>query len=57
MSLDTARRVLEIEADSVRRQIDNLGPGFVAAIAAIGFVAAGVSTCDDTTIRTFSVSP
>ena len=35
MSLDTARRVLEIEADSVRRQIDNLGPGFIAAIAAI----------------------
>ena len=35
MSLDAARRVLEIEADSVRRQIDNLGPGFLAAIAAI----------------------
>ena len=35
MSLDAARRVLEIEADSVRRQIDNLGPGFVAAIEAI----------------------
>src|SRR5215831_14222606 len=35
MNLDTARLVLEIEADSVRRQIDNLGPGFLAAIAAI----------------------
>jgi arabinose-5-phosphate isomerase len=35
MSLDAARRVLEIEADSVRRQIDNLGPGFLAAIEAI----------------------
>ncbi|HTR04862.1 MAG TPA: KpsF/GutQ family sugar-phosphate isomerase [Thermoanaerobaculia bacterium] len=35
MSLDAARRVLEIEADSVRRQIDNLGPGFVAAQQAI----------------------
>jgi len=35
MSLETARRVLEIEADSVRRQIDNLGPGFVSAIEAI----------------------
>ncbi|HEY1433976.1 MAG TPA: SIS domain-containing protein, partial [Thermoanaerobaculia bacterium] len=35
MSLDAARRVLEIEADSVRRQIDNLGPGFQAAIEAI----------------------
>ena len=35
MSLDAARRVLEIEADSVRRQIDNLGPGFQAAIDAI----------------------
>lgn len=35
MSLDTARRVLEIEADSVRRQIDNLGPGFLAAVEAI----------------------
>src|SRR5215472_2933495 len=35
MDLDTARRVLEVEADSVRRQIDNLGPGFVAAIEAI----------------------
>ena len=35
MTLDTARRVLEIEADSVRRQIDNLGPGFLAAVEAI----------------------
>jgi arabinose-5-phosphate isomerase len=35
MSLDAARRVLEIEADSVRRQIDNLGPGFLAAVEAI----------------------
>src|SRR5215510_5184442 len=35
MSLDAARRVLEIEADSVRRQIENLGPGFLAAIEAI----------------------
>jgi len=35
MNLDAARRVLEIEADSVRRQIDNLGPAFQAAIEAI----------------------
>ena len=35
MSVDTARRVLEIEADSVRRQVDNLGPGFLAALEAI----------------------
>jgi arabinose-5-phosphate isomerase len=35
MSFDAARRVLEIEADSVRHQIDNLGPGFLAAIHAI----------------------
>jgi arabinose-5-phosphate isomerase len=35
MTLDTARRVLEIEADSVRRQIDNLGPEFLLAIEAI----------------------
>jgi len=35
MTLETARRVLEIEADSVRRQIENLGPGFLAAIEAI----------------------
>ena len=35
MSLEAARRVLEIEADSVRRQIDNLGPAFLAAIEAI----------------------
>jgi arabinose-5-phosphate isomerase len=35
MSLEAARRVLEIEADSVRRQIDNLGDEFLAAIDAI----------------------
>ena len=35
MTLDTARRVLEIEADSVRRQVENLGPGFLAAVEAI----------------------
>jgi arabinose-5-phosphate isomerase len=35
MSLDAARRVLEIEAESVRRQIENLGPGFLAALEAI----------------------
>jgi len=35
MSLDIARRVLEIEADSVRRQVDNLGPSFLAALEAI----------------------
>jgi arabinose-5-phosphate isomerase len=35
MTLEAARRVLEIEADSVRRQVDNLGPGFLAAIEAI----------------------
>ncbi len=35
MTLDTARRVLEIEADSVRRQIDNLGAEFLAAVEAI----------------------
>ena len=35
MTLDTARRVLEIEADSVRRQVDNLGAGFLAAVEAI----------------------
>ena len=35
MSLDIARRVLEIEADSVRRQLDNLGPSFLAALEAI----------------------
>ncbi len=35
MSLEAARRVLEIEADSVRRQIDNLGPEFLHAIEVI----------------------
>ncbi len=35
MTLEAARRVLEIEADSVRRQIDNLGPAFLRAIEAI----------------------
>jgi len=35
MSLDTAREVLRIEADAVRRQIDNLGPQFLRAIEAV----------------------
>jgi arabinose-5-phosphate isomerase len=35
MSLDTAREVLRIEADAVRRQIDNLGPEFLRAIDAV----------------------
>lgn len=35
MTLDAARKVLEVEADSVRRQIDNLGPAFLEAIDAI----------------------
>ena len=35
MSLDAARRVLEIEADAIRRQIDNLGPEFARAVEAI----------------------
>lgn len=35
MVLDSARRVLQIEADSVRAQIDNLGPSFVAAVEAL----------------------
>jgi len=35
MSLDTAREVLRIEADAVRRQIDNLGPEFLRAIEAV----------------------
>ncbi len=35
MTLDAARKVLEIEADSVRRQVDNLGPEFLRAIEAI----------------------
>jgi arabinose-5-phosphate isomerase len=33
--LETARRVLQIEADSIREQIDNLGPAFVRAIEEI----------------------
>jgi len=33
--LDTARRVLQIEADSIREQIDNLGPSFVRAVEEI----------------------
>lgn len=35
MSLDAAREVLRIEADAVRRQLDNLGPGFLRAIDAV----------------------
>jgi arabinose-5-phosphate isomerase len=35
VNLAAARRVLEVEADSVRRQIDNLGPDFLRAIEAI----------------------
>jgi arabinose-5-phosphate isomerase len=35
MSLDAAREVLRIEAEAVRRQIDNLGPAFLQAIEAI----------------------
>jgi len=33
--LDTARRVLQIEADSIREQIGNLGPAFVRAVEEI----------------------
>ena len=35
MSLDSAREVLRIEAEAVRRQIDNLGPAFLRAVEAI----------------------
>src|SRR5712691_9891438 len=35
MILDTARKVLQIEADSVREQIGNLGPDFVAVVEEI----------------------
>ena len=35
MSLDAARQVLEIEADAIRRQIENLGAEFEKAVAAI----------------------
>ena len=35
MSLDAAREVLRIEAEAVRRQIDNLGPPFLEALEAI----------------------
>jgi arabinose-5-phosphate isomerase len=35
MILDSARRVLQIEADSIRDQIRNLGPGFEAAVEAL----------------------
>ncbi len=35
MILETARKVLQIEADSVREQIGNLGPGFVEAVEEI----------------------
>jgi len=33
--LDSARRVLRIEADSVREQIDNVGPSFESAVEAM----------------------
>jgi arabinose-5-phosphate isomerase len=33
--LDMARRVLQIEADSIREQIENLGPSFVRAVEEI----------------------
>jgi arabinose-5-phosphate isomerase len=33
--LDTARKVLRIEADSVREQIDNVGPAFESAVEAM----------------------
>jgi arabinose-5-phosphate isomerase len=33
--LDTARRVLQIESDSIREQIGNLGPSFVRAVEEI----------------------
>ena len=35
MILDTARKVLQIEADSIREQIGNLGPDFVAVVEEI----------------------
>ena len=35
MILQTARRVLQIEADAVREQIGNLGPSFVEAVERI----------------------
>ncbi len=35
MSLEAAREVLRIEAEAVRRQIDNLGPAFLEAVDAI----------------------
>src|SRR5262245_45630861 len=35
MSLDAAREVLRIEAEAVRRQIDNLGPAFQQAVETI----------------------
>src|SRR5262249_18358635 len=35
MSLEAAREVLRIEADAVRRQIDNLGPEFLRALEAV----------------------
>src|SRR5438309_4514099 len=34
MTLEAARKVLQIEADSVRQQIANLGPEFVCALEA-----------------------
>ena len=35
MILDSARKVLRIEADSVREQIDNVGPAFESAVEAM----------------------
>lgn len=35
MNLDAARKVLEIEADAIRRQIENLGEPFAKAVGAI----------------------
>ncbi len=35
MILETARRVLQIESDSIREQIGNLGPSFVRAVEEI----------------------
>ncbi len=35
MILDSARKVLRIEADSVREQIDNVGPSFESAVEAM----------------------
>jgi len=35
VTLEAARKVLQIEADSVRQQIANLGPEFVRALEAV----------------------